>query len=298
MTAELIAQTAATSGVDLAAVMPVSASDTTLAEPSLTAVLPVMSQAIRALSELIMVSLSPPALVWSGVIFLSYLLTLRLNQSLSGRRSQKFGVHRPPPVWSSPIITASLVVGTLAVVSGQPLETVNAGGALWMWLLVPATAAMGIPLYDYRHLLRLHLRAIFPAIVIGSLAAVGSALLIAWLGGVSTASLLALTSKSVTTPIAVSIGLEIGAPIGLAACLVIITGLIGIAIGPSLFRILGWHDHAAQGLAYGLAAHAIGTADAWQKHHRMGSFAALALAVNGFLTGLILPILISWIGAL
>lgn len=229
-------------------------------------------------------SLDPSALVWTGVIFVTYLAALRLRQIF------------PRSVWASPIITTSAVVALVALIAAAPLDTLDAGGSVWMALLVPATMAMAIPLYDHRHLLQQHARAIMPALIIGSVSAVASALGVALLLGATQPSLLALAPKSVTTPIAVGIGLETNAPIGLVACLVIVTGLIGIILGPVLFRRLKWHnDDAAQGLAYGLAAHAIGTAEAWQKSSRMGSFAALALGVNGLLTGLILPTILAWL---
>jgi len=82
----------------------------------------------------------------------------------------------------------------------------------------------------------------------------------------------------------------------LIAAIVVVTGVFGILVAPTVFRFIGVTDVKAQGLAYGLAAHAIGTSEALRLNPLMGSFAALALGVNGLLTGLFLPAIMLWLG--
>lgn len=45
----------------------------------------------------------------------------------------------------------------------------------------------------------------------------------------------------------------------------------------------------ASGLALGLAAHAIGTAQAWQRGAVAGRYAAFGMAINGVFTAIWLP---------
>jgi putative effector of murein hydrolase len=53
------------------------------------------------------------------------------------------------------------------------------------------------------------------------------------------------------------------------------------------------HDPAIRGFAIGIASHGIGTARAFQVNEQSGAFAALAMGLNGALTALLLPILLS-----
>jgi putative effector of murein hydrolase len=55
---------------------------------------------------------------------------------------------------------------------------------------------------------------------------------------------------------------------------------------------LGLRDWRARGFSAGLAAHGIGTARALQVHPVAGTFAALAIALNGLLTVLLTPLVL------
>ena len=57
----------------------------------------------------------------------------------------------------------------------------------------------------------------------------------------------------------------------------------------------GWKDPAVRGFTQGLCAHGFGTARAFQLDHRLGAFAGLAMALNGLLTALLVPLLLRWL---
>lgn len=198
--------------------------------------------------------------------------------------------------WTSPILMGGLILAGVMGFSNTPPEVYARGGDIWAWLLMPATVALAIPLYDQRQALRQMMRPVLLGIMCGSCAAVASALSVAVLMGVAPETFASLAPKSVTTPIALGIGREIGGLDGLIAAIVIITGLFGIVIAPPLFRWFGISDRHSQGVAYGLAAHAIGTAEAVRRDPVMGSFAALSLGVNGILSAIFLPPLMQALG--
>jgi putative effector of murein hydrolase len=56
-----------------------------------------------------------------------------------------------------------------------------------------------------------------------------------------------------------------------------------------LMNLLGLKDYAARGFAAGLAGHGIGTARAFHVSELAGTFAGLALALNGLATSLLVP---------
>ncbi|WP_201587967.1 LrgB family protein [Psychrobacter jeotgali] len=114
---------------------------------------------------------------------------------------------------------------------------------------------------------------------------------LAYLFSLSQDTILAFATRSVTTPIGLSVADLIQAPLAMANLIIIVSGLIGGAMGRFLFR--GINDDRAKGLALGLAAHAFGTVEAWQISPTAGRYAAFGLAVNGLITAVWVPIFIS-----
>lgn len=117
---------------------------------------------------------------------------------------------------------------------------------------------------------------------------------LAYLFSLSHDTILAFATRSVTTPIGLSVADLISAPLAMANLIIIVSGLIGGSLARFLFR--GIEDDRAKGLALGLAAHAFGTVEAWQISHTAGRYAAFGLAVNGLLTAVWVPIFIGALG--
>ncbi len=114
---------------------------------------------------------------------------------------------------------------------------------------------------------------------------------LAYLFSLSHDTLLSFATRSVTTPIGLSVADLISAPLAMANLIIIVSGLLGGAVARFLFRKVD--DDRAKGLALGLAAHAFGTVEAWQISPTAGRYAAFGLAVNGLLTAVWVPIFIS-----
>ncbi|WP_201616653.1 LrgB family protein [Psychrobacter urativorans] len=117
---------------------------------------------------------------------------------------------------------------------------------------------------------------------------------LAYMFSLSHDTILAFATRSVTTPIGLSVASLIKAPLAMANLIIIVSGLIGATLARFLFR--GISDDRAKGLALGLAAHAFGTVEAWQISPTAGRYAAFGLAVNGLLTAVWVPIFISATG--
>jgi putative effector of murein hydrolase len=157
-------------------------------------------------------------------------------------------------------------------------------------MLGPATVAIAVPLAaEFKRVRRLAV-PILIALFAGSLTAIVSAVGIAWLLGAPHEVLASLAPKSVTTPIAMGIAALIGGLPSLTATMVVVTGILTGVIALPLTRLLRVHDHAAHGFASGLAGHGIGTARAFHDSQLAGTFAGLALALNGLLTAVLVPL--------
>lgn len=191
----------------------------------------------------------------------------------------------------NPVLLAVVALVLLLRFTGIDYPTYFDGAQFVHFLLGPATVALAIPLYRTLHLVRRSLLSLSVALLCGSLAAAGSAVGIAWGFGAAPETLLSLAPKSVTTPIAMGIARQIGGLPSLTAVLVILTGILGAVLGHGLLNLLRVRDARARGLAFGVAAHGIGTARALQEGEVAGAFASLAMGLNGLATALLLPLL-------
>jgi predicted murein hydrolase (TIGR00659 family) len=194
-----------------------------------------------------------------------------------------------------PVMVAMLlVVATLSACS-LDYPTYRQGAAPIALLLGPATVALAVPLYLNLKRIRLLLLPILLTVLIGGALTVLLTLLIAYGLGARMPVLMSLSTKSVTMPIAMLVAEQLKGIVPLAAVLVMLTGVIGTALGPLLLRWAGVDHPAARGLSYGINAHAIGTARALEEGEESGAFAALAMSLLGVLTAVLLPLAMGWL---
>ena len=139
----------------------------------------------------------------------------------------------------------------------------------------------------------LPLKAVIGILFFASISAVALPMGLAYLLHLSDSTIMAFATRAVTTPIAINIATLLEAPISLAILIVILSGVIGAALSPLLLRHI--NDERASGLALGLAAHAIGTAQAWQRGSIAGRYAAFGMAVNAVFTAIWLPSFITFL---
>ena len=159
-------------------------------------------------------------------------------------------------------------------------------------LLGYVTVALAIPLAAMRYD-DLPLKAVVGILVFASISAVGLPMGLAYLLHLSDPTIMAFATRAVTTPIAINIATLLQAPVSLAILIVILSGVIGAAFSPLILKHI--NDERASGLALGLAAHAIGTAQAWQRGSIAGRYAAFGMAVNAVFTAIWLPLFILYL---
>jgi predicted murein hydrolase (TIGR00659 family) len=189
---------------------------------------------------------------------------------------------------------AALVL--ILTLTHTPYQTYFDGAQFVHFLLGPATVALAIPLYAQLDKLRRTAVPILGALLAGAVVAMGSAVGIAWLLGASRITLISISPKSVTAPIAMGIVEKIGGLPSLTAVLVVSTGILGAALAKYVLDFLRIHDHSVRGFAVGVAAHGIGTARAFQLSEEAGAFAGLGMGLNGLLTALLFPLALWLLG--
>lgn len=196
----------------------------------------------------------------------------------------------------NPVLTAVTILVLLLKFTNTDYQTYFHGAQFIHFLLGPATVALAIPLYRELAIIKKAFIPIAVSLVVGSLTAIASAVGIALVLGGERIVLLTLAPKSVTTPIAIGISEKIGGLPSLTAVTVVLTGITGAAIGDLVLNRFKVTDDMARGMALGIASHGIGTAHAIQRSSVAGAFAALAMALNGLFTAMLLPALVRLIG--
>ena len=99
-----------------------------------------------------------------------------------------------------------------------------------------------------------------------------------------------LLPKSITTPIALGVVQELGGLSSITVFAVILSGIIGAVIAPTIFKILKIKEDVSQGLACGTASHGSGTTTALELGEIQGAISGLAITVTGVITTMIVPI--------
>lgn len=218
-------------------------------------------------------------------------LTLTLAAYLAGFWIYQKGRFNP---LLNPVLIAIIVIVTILTVTGTDYATYFEGAQFVHFLLGPATVALALPLYRQLERVKKSALAITVSLLSGSLTAVLSAVGISWALGASKETIISLAPKSVTTPVAMGISEQFGGLPSLTAVLVILTGIVGAALGPLVLNLIGVKDMAARGLAIGTASHGIGTARAFQVSEVAGAFSGLAMGLNALATAILLPLLWTW----
>ncbi len=230
----------------------------------------------------IWVYLAEAPLLWLTLTLAAYVLADRLS-ALAGRH----------PLANPVVIAIALVITALAL-TRTPFETYFEGAQFVHFLLGPATVALAVPMIENWPRVRANALPIGLALLAGSATAVVSAVGVAALLGADKVILASIAPKSVTTPIAMGIASELGGIPTLAAVLVILTGILGAVVVTPLMDAVGIRDYAARGFAVGVASHGVGTARAFQVDPLAGTFAGLAMGLNGIVTALLVPVVLRW----
>jgi len=229
------------------------------------------------------VYLSGSPLLWLTATLVAYVIADALAAA----------ARRHPLV--NPVLIAVILVAGILLATGTPYPAYFAGAQFVHFLLGPATVALAVPLVRYLPHVKRTAVPMAVALIVGSFTAVVSAVLLAQAFGLDRASTLALAPKSSTAAIAMGIADKIGADPALTAVLVILTGITGAIVVTPLMNLLRLKNYAARGFAAGLASHGIGTARAFQVSPIAGTFAGIALGLNGLLTALLVPAVIAWL---
>lgn len=195
----------------------------------------------------------------------------------------------------NPLLLGSIFVIVFLSVCKIPYADYKVSAAPVNYLLLPATVALAIPLYEKIDLLKENAAAIIAGISVGTLVSLGSALALALALDLTREQYATLLPKSVTTAISMDVAAELGGIAALTGAIVIVTGIVGALLAETVCKVFHITDPIAKGVGIGTAAHAVGTSKALQMGEVEGAMSGLSIAVAGVLTAVLCPVFVNLI---
>ncbi|AMC93892.1 murein hydrolase effector protein LrgB [Erysipelothrix larvae] len=195
------------------------------------------------------------------------------------------------PLFNPLMISSVVIIGMLILVD-LPYQTYAQATNILTRLIAPATVCLAIPLYQNTQILKQYIKPILMGCVVGvSVHAVCISILSA-LFDLNISLIVSLFPKSVTTAIAQDLALSYGGNASITVPIVILTGIFGAAIAPSLLNAINIKHPISKGIGLGTSAHAVGTSKAIELGELEGTMAGLALILSGIITIIIAPLFI------
>ncbi|MBL4285157.1 LrgB family protein [Vibrio fluvialis] len=221
----------------------------------------------------------------------SLLSVLCLLLTLAFYYGSKLLYRRKRSIFLMPLLLAPLLLVVVVMGFHIPYKDYMAESHWLLWMLGPATVAFAIPVYDNRHLIQCHWLSLSVGVMVSVVVAVGSTVLLArWL---ELPELLqrSLAMRSITTPFAVEATKSIGGQSDLTALFVVLTGVIGMAVGEVVLTVLSIRSRLGKGASLGASAHGAGTAKAYQIGNSEGVVSSVVMMIAGMVTVLIAPLI-------
>ena len=101
-----------------------------------------------------------------------------------------------------------------------------------------------------------------------------------------------LLPKSVTSAIGMVLSQQAGGIGAVTTAVIAITGVLGNMMAPWLSKLFRLHDPISQGVAYGTAAHVMGTSRAMEISPLVGAVSSFSLTLAGLITTVLFSFLV------
>lgn len=222
--------------------------------------------------------------IWASIVIT--LVTITTYQ-LAAACQQKW-----QSIWLNPMLISICVLVPLLLSLDINYQEYSQTTQILNLMLEPAIVALGFPLYQQLGQIRFHWREMTSILVFGIVIVISVSFIMTMLLIKAPEIAIALSLKSVTTPIGVTLTEQLFGDSSITAFAILITGLFGALLGPQWLSFIGVNSAKAQGLAIGSASHVIGTAVLVRKSAEHGAYSSVALIFSAVLTALISPWLI------
>ena len=193
----------------------------------------------------------------------------------------------------NPILVGVIFVILVLKTIGMEVTAYQTGTSFMAWLMTPATICLAIPMYEQFQALRHNSKAIAVGVAAGALSCLAVLTLFMLALHFDRNLMVSLLPKSITAAIGVPLSELYGGTASITTLGISVTGICGNMFGAVFCKAFRITDPIAQGVAFGVGSHVIGTAKASELSPLSGAVSSLSLVVAGLLTALIFPALMT-----
>lgn len=189
-----------------------------------------------------------------------------------------------------PVLLTALAVIVFLKLTGIEYPHYKESVRMLDFTLGMSVVALGYLMYEQVEHLKKATLPVIVATLAGCFVGIASVVAIAVAFGVDRDIITSIAPKSVTVPIAIAISEPRGGVVAVTSVVVFCTGVLGSICGTKILDFIRVKDPMARGFALGAASHGIGTARAIELGAVEGAMSGLAMALTGFATALLLPL--------
>lgn len=189
-----------------------------------------------------------------------------------------------------PVLLTALAVIVFLKLTGIEYPHYKESVRMLDFTLGMSVVALGYLMYEQVEHLKKATLSVIVATLAGCFVGIASVVAIAVAFGVDRDIITSIAPKSVTVPIAIAISEPRGGVVAVTSVVVFCTGVLGSICGTKILDLIRVKDPMARGFALGAASHGIGTARAIELGAVEGAMSGLAMALTGFATALLLPL--------
>jgi len=184
------------------------------------------------------------------------------------------------------IIAIFLCIGVMWLFDISSEEYLTSSAAL-NFMIIPATIALAYQVYEQLAYIKAYLIPLLVGTIVGSVVSISTVLLLLKLFPLPPILADSLVPKSVTTAIAMEVSTLLGGEPSITILAVVFTGFTGVLINPFIIKVLKIKDPVVMGLGFGISAHVIGTAKAFEYGKIEGAMSSIAIFFTGIATVLV-----------
>lgn len=187
----------------------------------------------------------------------------------------------------NPLLISTIITIAVLLLCKEPFSEYKKGGDLLSMWLGPATEILAINIYNKRDVLKKNIVPVITASIVGAVTCVAVVYGLGKLFKLDEVIVRSLYSKSVTTPIALSLSKSVDGIQAVTMSGVLVTGIFGGMFAPQLVKLFHITEPVAAGLAIGTSSHAVGTSTALQMGETEGAMSSIAIGCMGLATTLV-----------
>lgn len=193
------------------------------------------------------------------------------------------------------LLISMILIILFLKISNIPYENFKIGADTINFMLGPVTIVLAVPLYRQFDLFKKYVKEILVGILVGVFASFVSILFICKFLNADTQIIHSILPKSITTPMGISLCNILGGIESITVVCIILTGITGAMFGESILKFAKVKHSISKGIAFGTAAHAVGTSKALELGEVEGAMSSLSIGIAGFLSVILIPIFINFI---